>query len=105
LFCFVLLFILEAAFFLGKRVTVLSKTADSEWVASVEMSVDGLQESGKDWTTTIELREPRGKETRTKSFTAVKISDLNFRVTASVEEDLDVKKRMAHIYYYYTHSK
>jgi len=91
---------------LGKKVTVKSKTADSEWVATVAMSAEELKESGKDWTTMIELGEPKGKEINKKAFTAVKISNLNFRIPGSSEdEDLDLKRKMAHIYYYYTHAK
>ena len=96
---------IEAAFFLGNKVTVCSKTAESPWVAQIVMSIESLTQFGSDWKTTIELREPKGKETKHSSFTAVKINRLNIKLD-NFETQIDqLRKDLAHIYYYYTHQK
>ena len=82
---------------------------ESPWVYVLTMSLDKLNQYGEsEWKTTMQTRNTGPKESKQASFTLVKISDLNFEWDAHTKFDAGVynlQRDLAHMYYYYIHSR
>lgn len=96
----------RAAFFLGRRVKVSTKSARSAEVCETELSEEALNRYGEqEWKITVKQRPPKSNETDV-SFTSIKIDQMNALPYKQGDTDLVIKllrRELGRIYYYYTH--
>jgi hypothetical protein len=96
----------RAAFFLGRRVKVSTKSARSAEVCETELSEEALNRYGEqEWKITVKQRPPKSNETDV-SFTSIKIDQMNALPYKQADTDLVIKllrRELGRIYYYYTH--
>eukprot|EP01117_Protostelium_nocturnum_P010648 TRINITY_DN3833_c0_g2_i1.p1 TRINITY_DN3833_c0_g2~~TRINITY_DN3833_c0_g2_i1.p1 ORF type:complete len:1981 (-),score=726.02 TRINITY_DN3833_c0_g2_i1:3-5945(-) len=92
----------RAGFYLGNEILVMSKSENSNWATEMSLNKESLG-NGEAWKSLLKLRQPQGKELKHKSWTLVKISMLNTPTFFSEEGIKRLGRRLAHIYYHYTH--
>ncbi|PRP81795.1 putative fatty-acid-CoA ligase FadD9 (fatty-acid-CoA synthetase) (fatty-acid-CoA synthase) [Planoprotostelium fungivorum] len=94
----------KAGFYLGKKITVSTKTNGGKWVNMISLSQKSLNKHGEEWQATMKIRPQGEKEGKFASWTLVKIVDLNILPFFAFYDDAVTKlrERLASIYYYYT---
>ncbi len=97
--------LVEAGFYLGKKITVSTKVDNAKWVNMISLSQKGLAGHGEEWQATLKIRGAQAKEEQFPSWTLVKIVDLNvIPFFSSFDQGVEkLKDKLASIYYYYTH--
>ncbi|KYQ90803.1 hypothetical protein DLAC_09444 [Tieghemostelium lacteum] len=94
----------KAAFYLGSEVTVNSKVSGCEYINEATISLDILSETGdQEWKIPIKVRKPTDQEQSHEQFTEVIINNVVIQCDTYDQQMGDLKRDLAHIYYYYLH--
>jgi hypothetical protein len=98
----------RAAFFLGRRIKVSTKSARSADVCETELSEEALNRYGEqEWKITVKQRPPKSNETDV-SFTSIKVDQMNALPYTQADTEAVIKllrRDLGRIYYYYTHER